>query len=62
PHNLCVHDNLSVFISILIARHALSINDYIIVSVQSIIASTPKERLDPSASRSNPSLSRLRGS
>ncbi|CAF2400021.1 unnamed protein product [Rotaria sp. Silwood2] len=62
PNDLCIHDNLSVFISILIARHALSINDYIIVSVQSIIASTPKERLDPLASRSNPSLSRVRGS
>ena len=46
----------------MIARHAISINDYIIVSVQSIIASTPKERLDPSASRSNPSSVRIRGS
>ena len=60
-NNLCINDNVSVFISILIARHALSINDYIIVSVQSIIASTPKERLDPLASRSNPSSSRSRG-
>ena len=61
-HDLYVHDNLSVFISIMIARHALSINDYIIVSVQSILASTPKERLDPSGSRGNPSSTRIRGS
>ena len=60
-HDLHTHDNLSVFISIMIARHALSINDYIIVSVQSIIGSTPKERLDPSGSRPPP-LSRSRGS
>ena len=60
-HDLHTHDNLSVFISIMIARHALSINDYIIVSVQSIIGSTPKERLDPSGSRPPP-LSRMRGS
>lgn len=60
-HDLFIHDRISVFISIMIARHALSINDYIIVSVQSIIASTPKERLDPSTSRSNPALARSRG-